>query len=124
MIDHAVDVSRRDEKRQLRFAKRLKRRNAVPVRLRYDADAVAAAFEHARNDRSSKAGVVDIRVTRDKDKIQLIDASRAHLLAVDGRKGILLFRHIIRCFPAVSPSFRSFAPAPRPAARVLARVLW
>ena len=93
MVDHAIDVAGRDQKRKLRLAKRSKRFHAVPIRLRDDTDAVAPALKHAGDNRRAEAGMVDIRVPADKDEIELIDPSRTHLLAADGRKDILLFGH-------------------------------
>jgi len=112
MIDHAVDVAGGNQKRELRLPKHAKWLHAMPVRLRDDADGVAVAFEHARDDGSAKAGMVDVRIPGDKYKIELVDAPRAHLLAVDGREGILLFGHVSRYFPAVAPLFLFVLPAP------------
>ena len=93
MVDHAVNIPGGDEKRELWLAQHSKWLHAVPVRLRNDADAVTPALEHAGDNRRTEAGVIDICIPADKDEIKLVDASRAHLLAAHGRKGILLFGH-------------------------------
>ena len=115
MVDHAVDVAGGNQIRELRFPEHAERFDTVPVRLRDDADGVAVALEHARDDCRAKAGMVDIRIPGDKNKIELVDASRAHLLAADAREGILLFGHVNRYFPAVAPLFLLVLPAPRSA---------
>ncbi|MPM75133.1 hypothetical protein SDC9_122124 [bioreactor metagenome] len=79
VVDHAVQIAGGHEKPKLRFAKRLKRLCAVPVRLRNQADRIPPALQQAVDNRRAKARVINIGVTRNQNKIQLFNAPRAQL---------------------------------------------
>ena len=82
--DHRVNVAAGDQKGVFGRAKL----HVVPVgdRLGDDADRKSQRLDDAGDDRRAKAGMVDIGVADDIDKIQLIPAARGGLSFGDGKK--------------------------------------
>ena len=51
----------------------------MPVRLRDDAYAIALALEHPSNDGHTKAGMINIGVSRYHDNVAAVPAQQIHL---------------------------------------------
>src|SRR5699024_6323534 len=73
MGDHRVDVAAGDQEGIFRLTKFLI--VAVGHRLRDDADGIAQRFDDARDDGGTEAGVIDIGVADDIDKVQLVPSA-------------------------------------------------
>lgn len=58
----------------------------VERRLGNDPDPIAFRFEQAADQSGAKAGVVDVGVAADEQKIEFIPAARLHILLIDGQK--------------------------------------
>ena len=84
MIDHRVHVAGAHQKAQARLAENRDARRVVPIRLADDAHAIAMCFENAADDGHAKAGMVDVGVAADIDKVAAVPSARVHIGARDG----------------------------------------
>ena len=86
MADHRVHVAAHDQEAQPGRPEDGNGVGIVPVGLADDAHPVAVRLQHAADDRMAKAGVVDIGVADDIDKVTLIPAPLGHVSPGDGEK--------------------------------------
>lgn len=87
MVQHRVEVPRREHDAEARTAELREILRAAPVRLGDDADAEAVSFKPARDYRVAEAGVVDVGVSRDNEDVEFIPAARLHVGPAHGEEG-------------------------------------
>ena len=86
VVHHGVHIAGRHEERQPRLAERSHRGRVVPVGLRDDAHLVAVRLQKPRDDGRAERGVVDVRVARHVDEVDLVPAAFRHILTVHREK--------------------------------------
>ena len=79
MRDHAVDIAAGDEERQPGLAKFAEIGVIAPIRLRQHRDGIAVRFQHTGDDRRTEAGMIDIGIAQQIDKIRLLDTALVQL---------------------------------------------
>ena len=79
VIDERIHVTGADGKEEARPAELPPGRARPPIGLAQHGDAKARRFQDAAKDGHGEAGVVDIGVARDKDRINAVPAARGHL---------------------------------------------
>ena len=77
-VDHRIHVARGDAEEQIRFAQRLERIGALPVRLRNDADPEALGLQHAADHRHAEAGMIDVGVAGHHDDVAAVPSELVH----------------------------------------------
>ena len=93
MIDHRIHVSRRNKKAEPRFPEFGDAVIILMVRLRKHADPVTEPLQDSAYHSRPERRMVDIRVSRDIDKIGPVPSSVYHFLPVCGEKFIILFHY-------------------------------
>ena len=86
LVEHRVEVARRDAHHQPRRAHAEQVGRVAPARLGDHPDPEAAALEEAADDRAAEGGVIDVGVAVDDEHVELVPASRGHLLAGGGEE--------------------------------------
>ena len=76
---HAVDVTAGDHEAVSRLSETCEVR--VIYGLRYHSDSTVEAFKHTGDYCDTERGVIDIRVPRYADKVELLDTALLHILA-------------------------------------------
>ena len=79
LVEHRVEVARADAHEEPRSAHACHVGRRGPVGLGDDADLVAATLEKARDEDRAEGGMIDVRVARDDEDVELGPAARIHL---------------------------------------------
>ena len=81
LVQHRVEVARRDAHEQPRPPEPQQVLRAVPARLRDHPDPQPPALQEAPDQRPAERRVIDVRVAVDDQHVELVPAARVHLLA-------------------------------------------
>ena len=86
-INHRIHVASGHAKKQVWLAKGFKRLSTLPIRLGNNADPKTLIFEHPPDHGHTKAGMINIGITRDNNDVTAIPPELSHLVATHRQKG-------------------------------------